>query len=327
MAESVEEDDNKKKAIALGVIVLFAVGVNAKNFMGKKEDPRKGRTSSRRGARRGATNARAGGRRAAAPARKSLLTPNNIPVLSDLTKKQIKINRDTKPDLIPEDTIRYDTRNPFVPLGVDDLKIQVAEDKRRNQIAQGIPVDGQDQEAAQSAPTGTINFRGVLPVSGTSYAILESYGSRFPFSVRPGEEIGNSGIKLLGIGPANTFVTLYNPEAKRDNEKITIVPRSGVDPFALRIAREQFLAQYNIKPSKRGRRDSAMENLTSVLLALAETEAHAKNPPPAASPPETAAAPKPSSESFFEDEPSPSSPSAASNEASDEGEFDSFFDE
>lgn len=252
MAESVDAEAEEKARQAkqlkfLAVVGLAALVANRERFLGKSKKPR-----GRRGRRVAATGNRTPGAARGAPRRaagrsggtqaKAALTPQMIPQLDDQTKQQIRSIKEERSDLIPEDEIRYETRNPFIALNLDDRAIiKQQEDAAQAARGGGTTLAGGADEAGNQSLFGTIFFRGVLPIGGQTYAIMEASGRRIPFYVKEGENLPGTPFRLLRLGPGSAFATLVNDAASNVRDKILTVPRSGVNPVILQRAKRLLL--------------------------------------------------------------------------------------
>ncbi len=288
-SKATEQERIKKQLMVLGVLLVLVVAANAKRFMGG---------SARGGARR-VTPAAAGGSGgiagtaanavaavAAAAAPSSALTPQMIPVLDETTKKQIANIRTLKPDLVPEDVIRYETRNPFIPLALDDQEIMKKQDEANEGRGAAAQAAAQGAQNDANSASGAVYFRGIMPLQGERFAVMESPSKRVPYYVRTGENLPGTPWKLLRIGPGNAFVILYNPKATKAREKILAVPRTGISPALLKRAQEDLLREEGVVFNDETRRRDTADAMVPHMLSLAQrmevsggVEAPASRPP------------------------------------------------
>lgn len=273
--KATEQDRIKKQLGVLGILLVLVVMANwksiSKMFGG---DKRPGPVARRGRGRRAAPPRRGAPKRAAAkPARgggkaSSALTPQMIPVLSDEVKRKIKAVREKRPDAIPEDDIRYDTRNPFIALSLDDREIIKAQEKRNTQPIQ-VSAGADTGPSDASSAGGLMYFRGVVPIGGERFAVVQAAGGLRPRPVKEGDVVPNTNWRLLSIGPRDAFVVLYNGKAKRDREKISVVNRDGIRPEDLALAKELLFAQANVSLSEKSRKGSDAEQIAPIMLAIA----------------------------------------------------------
>ena len=272
--KATEKDRIKKQLGVLGILVVLVVAANwksiKKSFGGGSTRDRGGRPSVAR-APAGGGPARVAAAPAAAPARRAAaaLTPDMIPFLDAATKKKIEVVQGTPQEEVKEDDVRYDTRNPFIPLEQDDREIQKKQLRERQGAAARPDPDAESGPAPTSG--GTMYFRGVIPVDGKRFAIIHGSTMRRPTPVEEGTPILGTPWTLLSIGPKDAFVVLYNAQAQREREKISVVHRDGVRPEELALAKEMLLAS---APSvDRERRGNDSEQLAPYFLALADQKA------------------------------------------------------
>lgn len=272
-----EKERMKKQLMLLGGLMVMVVLVNRKSIMkamgmgGKSSKGRRGRRVNRR-----APAGRAPAAQARAPARQSsnraALTPSMIPTLDEATKR--KLHQIGKPsEIIPEEDIRYDTRNPFVDLSLDDRQIIKKQDEKVKRMllgAQGLGGSAPDDGSAPVTSAVAMFFRGVIPKSGSRYAILQTALQTAP--VREGDQVPGTDWILLAIGPMDAFVILHNPQAKRAREKITVVHRDGVKPQDLADAENMFSMAAGVDVSKTERRRGESSNIPAIALAMLETQ-------------------------------------------------------
>ncbi len=271
-AKAAEKERMKKQLVFLGILLVAVAYVNRKTFfgVGKKSRIVRGRG---RGAPRGRAAAPAARAAAKAPARRAApnraaLTPDMIPELDQGVKDKIAARWKEKVGLIPEDEIRYETRNPFIALGIDDREII----KRQDEKLKAKPVSSGVEDPVAS-PSGLVFFRGVVPIGPKRFAILQTNGSRRPKPIAEGSMLGgNSPWRLVRIGPKDAFVVLYNPEAKRDREKISVVTRDGVGPEDSAEAQRMLHASSGQDVPNTGRRGSITDTTATVMLALLQKE-------------------------------------------------------
>lgn len=270
-----EQDRIKKQLGVLGILLVLVVMANwksiSKMFGGDKRGPATARRGRSRGARRGAARARpkaVAKKRGGRAQTKAALTPQMIPVLSDEVQRKIKAVREKRPDAIPEDDIRYDTRNPFIALKLDDREI-IKQQEKRNTTPIPVAQGGDTGPADSPSAGGLMYFRGVVPIGGERYAVLQAANGLRPRPVKDGDVVPNTNWRLLSIGPRDAFVVLYNAKAKRDREKISVVNRDGIRPEDLALAKELLFAQANVTLSDKARKGSDTEQIAPIMLAIA----------------------------------------------------------
>jgi hypothetical protein len=273
-----EKERMKKQLMLLGGLMVLVMIVNRKSIMKMMGMGSKGRRRGSRGRKvrprsravAPAAASRSGGSTARASA--AALTPAMIPIIDEATRQ--KLHQIGKPnEIVPVDEIRYDTRNPFIELALDDREIIKKQEERFRKPSLGLgggaggggPGGGQPAAAA-----GGMYFRGVIPMGGSRYAVLQPAGMPRPRPVKEGSKIKGTDWVLLSIGPRDAFVVLHNPKAKRTREKISVVNRDGIKPEDLFLAKEMLLASagVDIPEKKKGRQET--DQIAPVMLAILE---------------------------------------------------------
>lgn len=265
-SQQTEQDRVKKQLMVLGGLLVLVALANRKTIMKKlgmdgtasAATPVKGRP---------AVPGAVGGPGIPPPAARkaAALTPQMIPVLDDITRKKIQDVKAPKVENITEDVIRYETRNPFVALGLDDQAIQKVLDEPV------LKPTAPNKGAAQSASAlGTMYFNGVIPLNGETYAVVNLPGRRLPIFVREGDVLQGTPWKLLKIGPNNAFVTLFNGSASKAKDKVQTIPRVGVSREEIQRSTEVTLVALAGDLPKDRKNREGLDVLAPHMLRLAE---------------------------------------------------------
>jgi len=219
MAAITAKEKNMLKV--LGVILLFMAVVWGRKYMkgsGGSSDVRGRRRSAATASRRTTTRTASRGR--AAPAqrkKKQVLTPRDIPNLSENLKLKLKNMKNPDLKMVNDDQILYETTNIWLPIGLNDRQV---EKMKREQKAAAM---GSEMMA------DTIFFRGVAHVGGQRLAILERADRTIPWYVKEGELLDGTAFVVTNIANNDLQVTLMDNQASRERDKFRTIPWSGID--------------------------------------------------------------------------------------------------
>lgn len=213
-----EKERTTKLLIVLGVVMGLVVLVNFKRISKMFGGSSRGRAVvGRPGAapRPGAARPGRAAPRSPGRSRSGSVSPDDIPNLDTQVKARLKSLGSKRPDVVPTDKLLYQTDNPFLPLGVNRKDL----DRKARAGSQGAGVVAPD----------ALFFRGIMQVGDSRYAIIERPDRKIPWYVQEGELLEGTNFRLQNISDDETVVTILDPDAKRDRDKIKTVPYSGLE--------------------------------------------------------------------------------------------------